>query len=80
MITDGRKFDYIAIDGSHLPEDVLHDCVQCYELLDENGVMFMDDYHAEKIRMALDSFMNCYSTKMEKVHAQSQLVARKRSQ
>lgn len=44
-----EKYDLIYIDGSHDVEDVKNDFLNCLKILNKNGIMWMDDYGAEKI-------------------------------
>ena len=37
-------YDFIYIDGSHLPNDIITDMQECYSLLKPGGIMWMDDY------------------------------------
>mgnify|MGYP000393749826 FL=1 len=80
LITQGKSYDYIAIDGSHLMADVLLDACLSYRLLKVGGVLFFDDYnmHAEtrEVRQAVNAFLGCHSG-VEVVHKSYHLVARK---
>ena len=44
-----EKYDLIYIDGSHEVEDVRNDFLNCIKILNKNGIMWMDDYAAEKL-------------------------------
>jgi len=43
MMKEGKKFDLIYIDGSHLFEDVFVDYYFCQRLLRPNGLLLFDD-------------------------------------
>jgi len=43
LLSEGRRFGMIYIDGSHLFEDVFIDCHYAAQLLDEGGVVVLDD-------------------------------------
>ena len=43
LLEEGRRFGMIYIDGSHLFEDVFIDCHYAAQLLEEGGVMVLDD-------------------------------------
>lgn len=75
---ENKKYNYITIDASHLTEDVLTDCVLSYPLLENNGIMFLDDYGNEHVKKAVDSFMNCFSSKMETLYSGYHYIARKK--
>jgi hypothetical protein len=44
-----EKYDLIYIDGSHEVEDVRNDFLNCIKILNKNGIMWIDDYAAEKL-------------------------------
>jgi predicted O-methyltransferase YrrM len=51
-------FDLIYIDGSHVPEDIIHDMEESYRRLKTGGIMWMDDYMGgrdDSIRKAMDA-------------------------
>ena len=37
-------FDVIYIDGSHLAENVLNDCISSWSCLKKNGILILDDF------------------------------------
>lgn len=39
-----NSFDFIYLDGDHREESVLRDARECWRLLDEGGILVMDDY------------------------------------
>ena len=56
-----KKFDLIIIDGSHLYKDVKSDIDNCKNLLNENGILIIDDYEissATKLNLDLNKFKN----------------------
>lgn len=44
ILSSGVKYDFIYIDGSHRPSDVMIDAVLSYLLLNDNGIIMFDDY------------------------------------
>lgn len=44
MISDGHRFDFIYVDGSHIAADVMIDGILSYLLLNEGGIIMFDDY------------------------------------
>lgn len=42
--SEGRRYDLIYVDGSHLADDVLRDAISAWRLLKSGGVMIFDDY------------------------------------
>ena len=82
---DSEPYDFIYIDGSHLPDDIIHDMVQSFAMLKSGGIMWMDDYlfgtppddtvrrtmnYVLSDRLSPDSF--------EVIHAGYQLAIRKK--
>ena len=53
LLDEGRRFGMIYIDGSHLFEDVFIDCHYAAQLLDEGGVMVLDDSTDTHVAKAL---------------------------
>lgn len=47
--TLSTKFDFIFIDGSHFPDDVMMDAVLSFRLLKPGGVMIFDDFNMRSI-------------------------------
>jgi hypothetical protein len=41
---NNEKFDLIYIDGSHLEEDISLDFRECLKIINEDGIIWMDDY------------------------------------
>jgi len=44
---EGRRFDFIYVDGSHLVMDVYMDCFLAWKILNVGGVMGIDDFGME---------------------------------
>jgi predicted O-methyltransferase YrrM len=44
FIKENRKYDFIYVDGAHMPENIIIDGMCCYHLLKDNGVIIFDDY------------------------------------
>jgi predicted O-methyltransferase YrrM len=78
-------FDFVYIDGSHAASDVLCDAVLGFRLLKIGGVMVFDDYiwHTQSKdlhqspKLAIDSFVNLYWTKLEITTTPCQLIVQK---
>ena len=78
FVAEKRKYDYISIDGSHIPKDVLFDAVMAFELIKSGGIIFFDDYGADDPGTAIDSFLLCYEPYLEVIHKDYHLMVRKR--
>lgn len=79
------KFDLIYIDGSHCAKQVLIDGVLSHLLLKEKGLIIFDDYLYGGLmtvplfpKIAIDSFMNCFSDLYEPLSIGYQLILRKK--
>lgn len=44
MIAEGKTFDVIFVDGSHISSDVMIDAILSYLLLKPGGILVFDDY------------------------------------
>ena len=87
-----ESFDIIYIDGSHATADVLEDAVLSYRLLKPGGVLIFDDYQwagslsqgaltqdkaSDFPKIAIDSFVQCFSTRLKVIHNSNQLILKK---
>lgn len=73
LIADGRKFDWIYIDGSHLFENVITDAILSHLLLRVGGLMIFDDYDGaggEGVTRAIDTFVLVFSSQIEPLELQ----------
>ncbi|KAA6422123.1 MAG: hypothetical protein FRX49_07874 [Trebouxia sp. A1-2] len=64
-----NTFDIVYIDGSHYPQDVLTDAVMAWKLLNEGGIMILDDYEWHQVtqvpvehtpKKAIDAFLHAF--------------------
>ena len=68
------KFDFIYIDGSHVPSDVFLDAALAFKLLRVGGVLIFDDYEFgdeessdspfTHPHIAIDAFISTYANKL----------------
>jgi len=71
FITNKDSFDIIYVDGSHLAKDVLNDCLSSWKILNNNGIMIMDDYffqypdQNDNPGPAINKFLKTISKKFE---------------
>lgn len=76
LLTEGRNFDLIYIDGSHTAFDVYHDAVISWMLLNNRGIMIFDDYCWNKFSSdvlniphhAIKHFLTTYKGEYEILH------------
>ena len=65
LFAEGKRFDLIYIDGSHLMEDVFIDFFYSYQLLNKGGIMLFDDC-ADKHVLKVCRFIEAqYTEKLE---------------
>jgi predicted O-methyltransferase YrrM len=61
LILKDIEFDFIYVDGSHDPRDVLVDTCMAWGLLKKNGVMMFDDAGQEKVQKAIIKFADIFN-------------------
>jgi len=54
LLADGRRFDLVFIDGTHRFEGVFLDLIYAGRLVEERGVIFVDDAQLAPVRKAID--------------------------
>jgi predicted O-methyltransferase YrrM len=54
LLADGRRFDLAFIDGTHRFEGVFLDLIYAGRLLEERGIVFVDDAQLPAVRKAID--------------------------
>lgn len=48
--------DMIFLDGSHIAQDVYHDCINYYPILKKSGILLGDDWQAEGVRYGVTEY------------------------
>jgi len=81
---EGKQFDFIYIDGSHIARDVLTDACVAWPMLNIGGVMCFDDYEwgepipeTHKPKLAIDAFINIFQEDLEVIYKGYQLIVQK---
>ena len=77
QLSEGEKYDFVYIDASHEPHDVLSDALLSFELLKHDGLMILDDYGWRECAKGIDGFINSYSKKLEVFEKGYQVFIRK---
>jgi predicted O-methyltransferase YrrM len=73
-----KTFDFIYIDGSHLPNDVYHDMEHAHAVLRKNGIMWMDDFlSSAEVQKVMHDFLLRHSNEYELIHQGWQLAIKK---
>jgi predicted O-methyltransferase YrrM len=65
LIKQNKQFDFIYVDGSHKAIDCYTDCLLSWQLLNDNGIMGIDDYlykislvdEFENVQKGVDHFL-----------------------
>jgi len=77
-------FDFIFIDASHEPNDILSNAILSWEILNENGILIFDDYEWDnkkneefKPKYAIDTFMSLYNLQLEVLHVGYHYIVKK---
>ena len=81
--TNQTTFNVIYIDGSHLPEDITYDMEESFAILENNGIMWMDDYMGGGddegiIKKTMDLFLEKYKKQCVVIHTGYQLGIQKK--
>lgn len=83
LFKDNKKFDFIYIDGSHNGEDILSDAIEAYKILENNGIIFFDDFlQHDSSRLiqsyeGIEKFLSLYKNYIQILFFQNNLVLRK---
>ena len=73
-------YNFIYIDGCHEPEFITRDMENAFNILDKNGIMWMDDYGGGDgivIKKTMDAFLEKYKGRYELIHSKYQLAIKK---
>lgn len=78
-------FNFIYIDGCHNPEFVKRDVDNAFKILENNGILWIDDYlypardeHNGTPKDVIDKFLEYNETNCEIIHKGCQLAIRKK--
>ena len=77
---NNQTYNFIYIDGCHEPDFIKRDMENSFTILDNNGIMWMDDYRGGdgiQIKNTMDKFLENYNGKYELIHIGYQLALRK---
>jgi len=72
-----KTFNFIYIDGSHECEFITRDMENSFSVLENDGVMWMDDYGQPQIKKTMDIFLEKYKGLYNIIHIGYQLAIRK---
>ena len=75
-----NTFNFIYIDGCHMCEFIKRDLENSFNILEKNGIMWMDDYlggDGIQIKKTMDDFLEKYNGQYELINKGYQLAIRK---
>lgn len=78
--TNNKTYNFIYIDGCHEPEIIKRDMANSFNVLEKNGIMWMDDYlggDGIQIKKAMDTVLQQYTGQYELIHKAYQIAIRK---
>lgn len=71
-------FNFIYIDGSHVPSDIENDFNNSMKHVELNGIIWMDDYKSsEEVKKCIDTLYDSYKDTLEIVHSGYQIAFKK---
>jgi hypothetical protein len=77
---NNQTYNFIYIDGCHEPDFIKRDMENSFNVLEKNGIMWMDDYGGGdgiQIKKAMDTFLEKYYGQYELIHSGYQLAIKK---
>ena len=75
-----NTYNFIYIDGSHECDYITRDMENSFNVLDKNGIMWMDDYGGGdgiRIKTTMNMFLEKYKGQYELIHKGYQLAIKK---
>jgi len=78
--TNTQTYNCIYIDGCHEPDFIKRDMENSFDVLEKDGIMWMDDYGGGdgiQIKNAMDAFLTKYDGQYELFHKGYQLAIKK---
>ena len=77
---NNQTFNVIYIDGCHEPDFIKRDMENSFNILQKNGIMWMDDYGGGdgiQIKNTMNTFLEKYKGQYELIHQGYQLAIKK---
>lgn len=78
--TNDVKFNFIYIDGSHEPDYIKRDMMNAFNVLENGGIMWLDDYcggETMDIKNTMDNVLSKLDGKFKIIHKGYQLAIKK---
>lgn len=87
LAESGAAFDIVYVDGSHMRDDVMIDCILAWRMVRPCGVVMWDDYGGgggkpaqERVAPAVDSFLAWHMGEYVELHRGYQVIIQKKSE
>jgi predicted O-methyltransferase YrrM len=77
---NNQTYNFIYIDGCHKPDFIKRDMENSFNILEKNGIMWMDDYRGGRdglIKNCMDAFLKKYDGQYNLIHTGYQLAIQK---
>jgi predicted O-methyltransferase YrrM len=77
---NNQTYNFIYIDGCHESDFIKRDMENSFDILEKNGIMWMDDYGGGdgiQIKNAMNAFLEKYRGKYDLIHTGYQLAIKK---
>jgi predicted O-methyltransferase YrrM len=74
---NNQKYNFIYIDGCHKLDYIKRDMEKSFNVLEKNGIMWMDDYGSGEIKNTMNEFLEKYNGQYELIHSGYQLAIKK---
>ena len=85
LLVEENKYDLIYIDGGKSSKTTIFQIVNCWQLLKENGILYMDDYgwgvnppNEERPKEGIDFFLYLYKKDYELIFQNWQVAVIKK--
>jgi predicted O-methyltransferase YrrM len=74
---NNQIYNFIYIDGCHKLDYIKRDMENSFNVLEKNGIMWMDDYGSGEIKNTMNKFLEKYNGQYELIHSGYQLAIKK---
>jgi predicted O-methyltransferase YrrM len=80
FLNNDKKYNFIYIDGCHESDFIMRDMENSFNVLENNGIMWMDDYSGGdgiRIKNTMNNFLEKYKGQYYIIHKGYQLAIKK---
>lgn len=78
--TNTKTYNFIYIDGCHIPDFIMRDMENSFKYLDSGGIMWMDDYAGDTggdVAITMHEFLQKHDGQFKLIHRGYQLAIQK---